>query len=54
MLCYKCIVKWLQSGDHNMRFFHSLLRVRKLERPLSALVKNGLLTTDPIIINACY
>lgn len=50
MLKDKCKVKWLESRDRNSAFLHSLLQILKVQHPLSALVVDGVLTSDPDVI----
>ncbi|KAL8529264.1 hypothetical protein ACS0TY_006624 [Phlomoides rotata] len=44
-------LQWLQDGDHNSWFFHTMNRIRKTSVGLSSLVIDGELTFDPGIIS---
>lgn len=46
MLRKKCLVSWLEHGDRNSTFFHSLLRVRKARKPMHVLNIGVVLTSD--------
>ncbi|KAL8529336.1 hypothetical protein ACS0TY_006665 [Phlomoides rotata] len=43
-------LQWLQDGDRNSQFFHTMNRIRKTSVGLSSLIVNGELTFDPGII----
>ncbi|KAF3432461.1 hypothetical protein FNV43_RR27201 [Rhamnella rubrinervis] len=51
-LAEECRVKWLRDGDRNSKFFHSLLRVRKSQRPLSSLSIQGINISDEATIRS--
>ncbi|KAL8546919.1 hypothetical protein ACS0TY_006582 [Phlomoides rotata] len=44
-------LKWLQDGDRNSKFFHTMNRIRKSSCGLSSLMVDGILTFDPGIIS---
>ncbi|KAL8488750.1 hypothetical protein ACS0TY_024878 [Phlomoides rotata] len=44
-------LQWLQDGDRNSKFFHTMNRIRKTFSGLSSLLINDVLSIDPEAIS---
>ncbi|PON32408.1 hypothetical protein PanWU01x14_361580 [Parasponia andersonii] len=48
----KCRIHWLEGADHNSYFYYVTLKKRKVNKPLSSLIINDEIVTNPDHITA--